>query len=87
MSNKEPKPIATHTLNFDCSGKELKAVLKCYDEPIRKTESVECYSRLEIYDGEALWGSMNFTGSNESPEEANKIFETLTDNPSLFKQQ
>jgi len=82
---KEPEPIATHTLNFDYKGTSFKAVLKSYDEPIRKSEGVECYSRLEIFDGESLWGSMNFTRDNESPEEANKIFETLTDNPTLFQ--
>lgn len=70
------------TLTID--GKELKAVLKSYDLPIRKSDAVELFTRLEISEGDDYWGSMNFQFPVETQEEADSIFESVINNPKLY---
>lgn len=82
----ENKVISEYKINLTIDGKELKAVLKSYEEPIRKSDVAECYTRLEIFDGEDLWGSMNYSNPVEDEEEATAIFGTIKPNSKLFKQ-
>lgn len=81
----ENKVTHEYKINLTIEGKELKAVLKSYEEPIRKSEVTECYTRLEIFDGEDLWGSMNYSNPVEDEDEATAIFSTIEPNSKLFK--
>lgn len=81
----ENKVISEYKIDLTIEGKELKAILKSYEEPIRKSDVTECYTRLEIFDGEDLWGSMNYSNPIEDEEEAAAIFGTIESNSKLFK--
>ena len=81
----ENKVISEYKIDLTIEGKELKAVLKSYEEPIRKSEVAECYTRLEIFDGDDLWGSMNYSNPVGNEEEAAAIFSTIEPNSKLFK--
>ncbi len=80
----ENKVISEYNKTITVDGKELKANLKSYDLPIRKSSGVECYSRIEIFDGEDYWGSMNFQFPIADEEEAESIFNSVIKQPKLY---
>jgi len=82
----ENKIISEYKLDITVDGKELTAILRSYQEPIRKSDAVECFTRLEIWDKDDMWGSMNYANPIEDEEEATAIFGTIAPNAKLFKQ-
>lgn len=81
----ENKVISEYTRDLNIEGKDLKAVIKAYEKPIRKTESNTCYVRLEIDDNGTLWGEMNWPAEDITNSESDAIFKDIVKNPDIYK--
>ena len=81
----ENKVISEHSKDVELGAKTLKATLKSYENPIRKSQSHELYSILEIFDGEILWGQAIFPQQDFNELELNELFNKLDSNPNAFK--
>jgi len=81
----ENKVISEQAKDITVGAKTLKATLKSYDQPIRKSEAHELYSILEIFDGENLWGQAIFPQQEFNELELNELFNLLESNPTAFK--
>lgn len=67
------------------NGREMQVTIKSYEQPIRKTESLEFYTRLEIMDESVQWGHMNFSDPVEDDEAAEEMFLSVIANPKQYK--
>ncbi len=83
----ENKVIHEYAQDIIINGKTMQVSIKSYEQPIRKTESAECYTRLEIMDDGVQWGHMNFSDPVEDKEEAENIFLSVINNPKKYKNQ
>jgi len=81
----ENKVTHEYTKELKINEVPLVAELKSYENPVRKSQSVECYTNLDIKCGNLLWGQMAFSNPTKTQEEADAIFEKLITNPELFK--
>lgn len=71
----ENKITTKHTKNLHIEGKDLKAVLTSYINPIKESDRVQLYTKLEIGYGEIEWGHAYFEALSMSSEDAEKIFD------------
>jgi hypothetical protein len=81
----ENKVISEQAKDITVDGKEMKVTLKSYEQPIRKSELIELYSILEIYDGDVLWGQAIFPQQEFNETELNELFSRLDSSPNAFK--
>jgi len=81
----ENKVTHEYTKELKINEVPLVAELKSYENPVRKSQSVECHTNLDIKCGNLLWGQMAFANPTSTQEEADTIFEKLITNPELFK--
>ena len=66
-------------------GVPVVAEIKSYTEPIRKTETIECFTNVEIKCGDILWGQMAFPNPTQTQEEADVLFNAIVKDPEAFR--
>lgn len=85
-NNLIPAKTYTRVIDGEVDGKDknLKIILKVYDEPIRSTNTVNIHSSFVIMDGENEWGHGLLPNQIEE-DEAESILDQLSKNINLHK--
>lgn len=77
------KIVFTQSKEINIKGVTVKAILRTYKEPIRKSDNLELYSRVEVFNGDIPIGGTSFEHI-KTKRLAEELFNNIEKKPEAF---